>query len=70
MPPGMISRTAGTSTSSMAIFSALVITLIDLQFELADRLAISAVVVPESRIMVSPSWMSATAALAIRTFSA
>ena len=54
----------------MAMFKALVITLIDFRPSVRICLAISAVVVPESRTMVSPSWINAAAAFAIRVFSA
>ena len=70
VPPGMIRRTDGTSIRSAAMFSALVITLIERSSSLRIRRAISAVVVPESRMMVSPSRISAAAASAMRRFSA
>ena len=52
------------------MLSALVMTLIEVSGSLRRPRAISAVVVPESRMMVSPSRISASAALAMRTFSA
>ena len=66
----MIRRTDGASVRSMATFNVLVITLIERTSSLRICFAISAVVVPESRITVSPSFMRAAATLAIRTFSA
>ena len=66
MPPGTMSRTEGTSISSAAMLSALVMTLMDLSSSVRMRRAISAVVVPESRMMVSPSRMSARGCRAMR----
>ena len=70
IPPNMISRTDGTSISKAATFNAFVMTLMDFRSDLRNARAISAVVVPESRMMVSPSRIIEMAAWAIRTFSA
>src|SRR5476649_503692 len=69
-PPSMIRCTCGVSASSSATLSALVMTLTERSGMLRSCLAISAVVEPESRMMVSPSPINRAAAAAMRTFCA
>jgi hypothetical protein len=69
MPPIMITRTCGSVASSTAMFRALVITVSDFSLRNRSCRAISAVVVPESRMMVSSSRISCAAAWPMRTFS-
>ncbi len=64
----MISEIAGASASSLAMLRALV-TTVNFTFERLRFLAISAVVVPESRIIVSFGCTSWAAACPIRAFS-
>ena len=66
----MISDTHSRLLSSLAMFKALVMTVRELKFRRVICLAISQVVVPESKAMVSPSLISFAAAPAMRTFSA
>jgi hypothetical protein len=61
---------SAASTSSQATFSAWVMTVTDRSRRAFRCRAISAVVVPESKITVSLFWMSSAAARQIRTFSA
>ena len=66
----MITRTLGIEASSIATLSAFVITFSDWNGRNLIWRAISAVVVPESSRIVSPSRIIFTAAWAMRTFSA
>ena len=66
----MISRTCGRFASSIAMLSAFVITFSERSRRKRIWRAISAVVVPESSMIVSPSWIIWAAAWPMRTFSA
>src|SRR5262245_12992762 len=66
----MITRTWGRLASSIAMFSAFVITFRGWKSEALIWRAISTVVVPESRMIVSPSRIIFSAAWAMRAFSA
>ena len=66
----MMSRTWGRLASSIAMLSAFVITFSERSLRRRICRATSAVVVPESSMIVSPSLIIWAAARPIRTFSA
>jgi len=68
VPPGTIMLMFGLLISWLAILKAFVMTLI--ASSVLRFLAISMVVVPESRIIVSPGFTRAAAFLPMRIFSA
>ena len=67
-PPSIITRICGSPDNSIAIFSALVITVSDSNFIWRICRAISTVVEPESRMIVSPSRIIFAAASPMRSF--
>src|SRR5438270_6005714 len=65
----MMREISWASANSLAMLSALVTTVSDFSLDRIRAFAISAVVVPESRIMVSPGFTNCAAAWPMRAFS-